>query len=359
MKNTLYLLSLISLLGCYATDKITVKNVQDLATYGSNTFIYSLPQTRIKINVSAVRNYTVPGPYYQYAEKYLGLSGVSTAVEKWELTCIDLVNIDEPDPEYYYAVEAIKSDMLLKSVLEMSETGLILKVDASNPFVQYIPDYSNYAEERHFTDLSIKRNFIDPADPEKIKSKKGSSLTEVPTGKDRGGIKSVEQKAEEAAKFIYKIRKRRFKLLSGQYDTFPEGVALETSIRELNKLEEEYLSLFLGKTYTDTLSKSFNYIPKPDLEMDRFVICYFSVETGFEDSQVGAGKSLVLELKDMQLTAPLDRLGMPLAGNNGKNCLMYRIPDKAAIQVYYGSLTSIEGEIKVYQYGTIVPYCLE
>jgi hypothetical protein len=356
MRKLICLLNFIFIFGCSASDKIIVRNVQDLTAYGPNTFIYSLPRTKIKINISALRHYTIPGPYYQYAEKYLGLTGVSSAVKTWELNRIDFETIDEPDPDYYYAVEANKSEELLKNVLAMSEAGLILKVDASNPFVQYIPEYSNYSDQKHFTDLSIKRNYIDPNEPEKVKIKKSNFHNEPPTRKQKAGIKTIEQKAEEAANFIYKIRKRRFKLIAGQYDTFPDGVALEMSIRELSKLEEDYLSLFVGKTYTDTVYKSFYYIPQPDLEIDRFVICYFSTETGFEDSQVGAGKSLVLELKDMQLTASLDKLEMPSSGN--KNCLMYRIPDKASVNIYNGSLTSIEGEIKVYQYGTLAPYCI-
>jgi hypothetical protein len=358
MKKIIYFLGILIALACSSSEKITVKNVQDLTSYGNNTFIYSLPRTKINIHITAIRKYTVPGPYCQYSEKLIGLSGVSLPIEKWEIEKIDIATTDEPDPDYYYAVEAPLSENILNHVVGLSDAGLIVKVDDSNPFVQYIPDYSGYSGQDHFTDLSIKRNYIDPNDPEKVKAKKNSQISDIPTGKQKAGIKTIDQKAEEAANFIFKIRKRRFKLLAGQYDSFPDGVALETSIRELNKLENEYLSLFIGKTYTDTLKKVFFYIPQPDQEIDRNIICYFSDETGFEESQAGDGKSLVLELKDMQYTAPLDRLGMPSSTNNGKNCLLYRIPDKASMHIYFGSLTTVEGEIKVYQYGTLAPYCI-
>jgi hypothetical protein len=358
MKKITYLLSLFTIITCSATDKISIKNVSDLTAYGPNTFVYSLPRTRIKINVSALRLYTVPGPYAQYAEKYMGMEGQSTVSEKWEIKGVDFETFEEPDPDYYYAIEIEKGGDILKNVLEISQAGLILKVDASNPFVQYLPDYSTYQDQRHFTDLSIKKNYIDPNDPEKVKAKKSDFPEDIPTGKHKPGVKSTEEKAEEAANFILKIRKRRFKLISGQYDSFPGEASIETSVRELNKLEQSYLSLFIGKTYTDTLTKTFYYIPQPDQEIDRFVICYFSSNTGFEDTQEGTGKSLVLELKDLQLTAPLDRLEMTTNRNDGANCMMYRIPDKASVRIYFGSLVTMEGEVKVFQYGTLVPYCI-
>lgn len=357
MRKTIILLGLINIFSCFAADKVTIKNVRDLTSYGPNTFVYSLPRSRIRINITAIRQYTVAGPYNEYAEKYLGMSGQSTSSEKWEINRIDLESYDEPDADYYYAIESSNSESLLKNIIGITEAGLILKVDATNPFVQYIPDYSNYANVIHFTDLSIKKNFIDPNDPEKTKTKKSDFPDDIPTGKHKAGLKNIEEKAEEAANFILKIRKRRFKLISGQYDSTRGEAALETSIRELNRLEQNYLSLFIGKTYTDTLKKTFYYIPQPDQEIDRFVICYFSDKGGFEETQEGSGKSLVLELKDMQMTSPLDRLEMPLKSNSN-NCLIYRMPDKATVHVYFGSLTILEGEVKVYQYGTLVPYCI-
>jgi hypothetical protein len=106
------------------------------------------------------------------------------------------------------------------------------------------------------------------------------------------------------------------------------------------------------------LHRTFFYIPKPGSDIDRNVICRFSTETGFEDAQSNEGKPLVLELTDMQLTEPLDRLEMPVTKNNDNNCILYRIPDKASVHVYYGSLPYIEGEFKIYQYGTLAPYCI-
>jgi len=356
MKKILCLLAIAATIWCGAADKITVKNVQDLTAYGPNSFVYSLPRTRLKIDVYAIRNYTVPGPYCQYSEKLLNMKGSSSnPSEKWELAKVDVKVIEEPDPDYFYAVESKNSEQILKNVLGLNESGLILKVDDYNSFVQFMPEKSNYQNEVHFTDLSIYRN-INGSSESDSKDKKHDFPTDTPTGKDKGKFKTMEQKAEEAANFIFKTRKRRFKLLSGQYDSFPDGAALAISVRELDRIEQEYVSLFIGKTYADTLLKSFYYVPKPTTDIDRFVITYLSSETGFDDKATGAGKTLVLELKNLQVTTSLSRLQMPKGG--GSNCLLYRVPDKAIMHIYYGSIATVEGEIKVYQYGSMVPYCL-
>ena len=83
----------------------------------------------------------------------------------------------------------------------------------------------------------------------------------------------MEDKAREAAAFIYKIRKRRFKLISGQYDTHPESTALETAVRELNELEDNYLALFIGRYTTDTLTHRYQYIPTSGSTPERAIIC--------------------------------------------------------------------------------------
>jgi hypothetical protein len=74
------------------------------------------------------------------------------------------------------------------------------------------------------------------------KGDQGSTSGGYHYNRNDGDIKSLEEKAEEAAAFIYKLRKRRFKLLVGQEQPVPDGNALDISIRELDELEKEYLS---------------------------------------------------------------------------------------------------------------------
>lgn len=358
MKKFSYILLLLFVtFACVSKSKITVTNIQDLAAYTENSIVYSIPRSRIALTTIAVRHFTIPGPYRNYAEKYLGIKNTpSISKTEWELNNVVLDVIQQADPDYYFSVQTSNPKTTFDEFLELTEGGMALKLDDHNSFFQFKKSFEDIPEPIHFTDLSVKKNLLES------KSKVNFSQVDVPVdlpfSKQKKGIKTINQKAEEAANFIIKIRKRRFKLLSGQYDVFPEGIALETSINELNKLEKEYLYLFIGKTYSDTITKTFFFIPQTNQELERYVFCRFSDETGFHDALGTVGKPLVMELRNMHFTEVLHNLQFPLSGPTYENILFYRIPDMASVKIFYSSKTIIEAEIKICQYGALVPWSI-
>ncbi|MBN2522546.1 MAG: DUF4831 family protein [Bacteroidales bacterium] len=357
MKNKTGVLILLILFACSPVSKINVTNIQDLESYQENSIIYSIPRTRLVLTVTAVRHYTVPGPYNKYAEKYIGIENAPSVSEvKWELNTVALSSCQQPDPDYCFSVQSDDPELVLQKFMMLTGEGMILKPDENNPFVQFEGILDEGPEPIHFKDLSVKRNLIEPGSSAKSAGKK-TTVDLAVTGQNRD-IKSIEQKAQEAANFIIKIRKRRFKLLAGQYEVFPEGKALEISIQELNHLEEEYISLFAGKTYSDTITRSFYYIPQVNQEPERYVFFRFSDETGFHDALGSVGKPLVLELRNMHFTQVLQNLHFPLSGPTYENVLFYRIPDMASVKVFYSSNTILEAEIKIFQYGSVVPWSI-
>ncbi len=351
--NTLFVLLLL-IFACSPASKITVTNIQDLASYNENSIIYSLPRSRIVLRASAVRHHTIPGPYNKYAEKFLGIQDApSISKTEWELEHVALDAIQQPDPDYYFSVQTDNPGLFFNEFLKLTQDGMILKLDDYNPFIEFEKIYEDIPESIHFTDLSVKSNRIEMGD--KTKSSQRKVPVDLAVTKQKQGTKTIQQKAEEAANYIIKIRKRRFKLLAGQYDVFPDGKALEISVKELNALEKEYLSLFVGKTYRDTVTKTFYYVPQISQELERNVLCRFSDETGFQDALGTVGKPLVLELRNMHFTQVLHNLQFPISGPVYENILFYRIPDMASVKVFYSSNTIIDAEIKVFQYGSVVP----
>jgi len=355
MKNNTGVLILLLLIACSPASKISVTNIQDLASYEENSIIYTIPRTRLVLTATAIRHYTVPGPYNRYAEKFLGMKDAPSISEtEWELNSIALTSYQEPDPDYYFSVQTNDPELVLQKFMMLTGKGMILKPDENNLFVQFEGIFDEGPEPIHFKDLSVKRNLIEPGSSAKSAEKK--TTIDLPVTGQNMGAKSIEQKAEEAANFIIKIRKRRFKLLAGQYEVFPEGKALEISVQELNQLEEEYISLFAGKTYSDTITRSFYYVPQVNQELERYVFFRFSDETGFHDALETIGKPLVLELRNMHFTEVLHNMHFPLSGPTYENVLFYRIPDMASVKVFYSSNTILEAEIKIFQYGSIVPW---
>ena len=355
MKRLYRLIIIILLSGCSSMGKISVTNVHDLAAFQENSYIYALPRTRVTVGIVALRHQVIPGPYNAYAEKFLGIKGASSiSTASWELKETYLNTSREPDPDQYYSLEADNPSSDINHLMKFTDSGLIIDNQELTPFIHSRSYFDDRPEPLHFTDMSVKRNRIETAE------KKTKGVTEVtvdmPVTKSAPGLKTTEKKAEEAANFIIKIRKRRFKLLAGQYEVFPEGTALETSVRELDELEKEYLSLFIGKVYTDTVERVFQYTPQPGQSLERNVICRFSDETGIQDAMSLSGMPIVLELKNMEFTVALRDVQNPYSGPTYENIIYYRIPEKAYSRIFYGSTILLESEIEVLQYGVLIPF---
>jgi hypothetical protein len=357
MKKLHQLFLLLFLFACSPGGKISITNIHDLAAFQENSFIYALPRTRIRITVLAISHSVVPGPYNAYAEKYLGIKdAISLSKTDWEIKEVHIGTFEEPDPDYYYSLQTNNPAKAINSLVSFSESGLIIDQSKFTPYYLEKEIIEDAPEPLHFEDLSIKRNI----ESTNVKTKPGTTakIADVPATKTESKVKSLEQKAEEAANFIIKIRKRRFKLLAGQYEVFPEGIALETSIRELDELESEYLSLFTGKVYSDTVKRVFYYVPRVGQTLERNIFCRFSDELGFQDALSVSGKPLVLELKSLEFTVALRDVQNPYMGPTYNNIIYYRIPDKASARVLYGSTNIVESEIGIYQYGVLVPYSI-
>ncbi len=68
------------------------------------------------------------------------------------------------------------------------------------------------------------------------------------------------KKAEIVAKQIYRIRDARMAILSGESEHAPaDGKAMELTLKELNRQEEELTALFLGVTYSTPHTQTIEY----------------------------------------------------------------------------------------------------
>lgn len=354
MKKPIYLIAILFFFACSPAGKLSLTNIHDLAAFQENSFIFALPRTRIRMRIIAVSHFTVPGPYNAYAEKYLGIKGApSMSATEWELNGVYMDSFQEPDPDHYYSLQTDNPGPAISNLFKFSEAGIIIDHNEFSPYMLNRELNEDIPEPIHFTDLSVKRNLA--GDDERKQKESSQVPPDLPVTKPKSGVKSIEMKAEEAANFILKIRKRRFKLLAGQYDVFPDGQALKKSIKELNELEKEYLSLFIGRIYTDTTERVFFYTPQPGQTLERNVFCRFSEDSGIQDAISLSGKPLVLELKSLEFNAALKDIQNPFTGPTFENIIYYRIPEKAFARVLYGSSNLIESEIEVFQYGVLVP----
>ncbi|MGC9341859.1 MAG: DUF4831 family protein, partial [Bacteroidales bacterium] len=238
--------------------------------------------------------------------------------------------------------------------LRLSKYGFIL--DPTNNINQEIglESSGDFPGVPVFTDLSVKRNLTEVTDTLYKTIISDSSYVRVPVLRKQREAKTIEQKAEEAANFIIKIRKRRFKLLAGQYEIFPEGRALAISVDELDKLEKEYLELFIGKRIKQTFRRSFVITPESLKSEQNFVVARFSPFTGVVDAEGSSETPLNLEVAPLGKLKSLGTTIQPY--QTAENTLIYRIPDLADVTLSIQSEVLYQGRMQIYQAGEKVGY---
>jgi hypothetical protein len=228
-------------------------------------------------------------------------------------------------------------------ILDMS------RLNYRNVFYNGIPQR---LDEPYFTDLSVKRNFEAEKDIEVSKVMPDTNYLSKPAGKTHLREKTVEQKAEEAANFLIKLKKRRFKMVSGQIDSMPQGEAMGDALMGLASLEENYLSLFIGKRTVIHHQRIYHFAPVSGKKTDRIVLFRFSDTEGFVDARETRGKPVLLDIANNNKTRGLEQAGSTFSTT--ANTLLYRVPDQAAIRLIWGEAVMADAIFPVFQSGAMV-----
>ena len=276
--NTIVFLSLVFLVSCKSSSETRVTKIENVNTLSEGGVIYALPRTNLKFTIEASRTDIIPGPYCEYAEKYMGLENVpEEKISIWEITNIKVNTFNDLDPEQYYLLEP--SGKLNFDFNKLIESGHILPVNKSveDNFENEFYGIKNVNNEIVYTDLSVSKY----VGKEKVtfykKVQRDSLFVKVPVTQTQSIYKSFEDKAEEAADFIFMIREKRFELLTGMADYYPEGQSLKAAIEELKRLEDEYLALFIGKSFASDYSASFGFTPTNKELSQPYILFRFNI----------------------------------------------------------------------------------
>lgn len=235
-----------------------------VATLSPKGLIYALPKTCFKIHVQALHTSVLPGPYAPFAEKYLGISNVAlSAKNQWEIESINIFPYIEADLNTLFVVEPTPDFNL--GFLRLTSEGLIIPAGSAYFFG---PEQDNFQQKeplglKGFYDLSPTPFIAAEKTTYYSRVLKDSVFVKVPVHKTVVVEKGIEDKAREAAEFIFSLRKRRFELLSGDADFVAEGKAVEAVLNEIRRLENEYLTLFTGKQLFSHLEQWFYHTPEP------------------------------------------------------------------------------------------------
>ena len=320
-----------------------------------NAFMYYLPQTTLEIKIKVTTETLVPGPYSKYAEKYLCIKNVATSsVSDVKIENIDINEIAQPDPNACFMVVCDR-----EANLNYNSRGVIVGYNCGEESVGYQYAESHFSKKTDiatplFTDYGVKQNFTKNTDTTYKVVEVDSVFQKIPIYNKVIISKDEEMKAEEAANYIIKIRKRLFKVLTAQFDTDTPPTDIEIMVNELKNMENRYLELFVGKIERETREYVFYYTPQPDLSEEKIPICYITDNDEVVEKKVENSEPVYLVLKNAQVTKDVDNFygrQYTLKKKEKNMGLYYRIPSDISLSVDFDDFTYYKSVVAIPQCG--------
>lgn len=304
--------------------------------------VYSLPRTGIRVYVKAEKETFRPGPYAAYAEQLLGIKNVKTrAAVNWAVEEIKIDVFSEPDPEQVFKAMGDGASMV-----SLSADGCLAGINSKTTSEKPANAVTNTVGEKpEFDDNSFFEYFTDSPLYTAGDSTNNYRPVKIPD----------EQKISKAAQRILECRRLQYEIAAGLVDEFhPDGEAYKASLKELKKIESDYLSLFVGKTTYDKGNFSFDYVPKSGGKSE--AIFRISEENGIVPAPDLTGKPVMIEFDiDKELAqkySGMVKSDNPAAGQSG---VFYRIPGRATVKLINDMNVVATARLTIAQFGAVAP----
>lgn len=346
------LLILLLALSCTPSNYISVVDYRPGETVSNQAFIYALPQTVVRVDVDVVRSTYLHGPYARYAAQYLGIekAGQQDSIH-WKINGINIHTYQQADAGHIYSVRTGELPVSFQGLFTMTREGIILDL-ARQTDKSTEDEYIDELEDKGlvFTDLSLEGNLGIVKDTLYRLVFRDTAFVKTPLIQQKVQEKSVSKLANEAANYIFDIREARFFLITGDNSVLPDGEAMQASIDEMKRLEKEYLALFTGKTFHDTLSFSYEFIPTQSNEQEEYVMFRFSPKLGILPDNFRTGDVVALSLKALGSDLPVSEKPSPEVQNR----VFYRMANPTEIKIKKSGATIAATRRLISQYGPVL-----
>lgn len=288
--------------------------------------VYSLPQTALKVEVTATHTVTKRGPYYLYARKSIGAQDVVMEdSEKWVIAGIKVTPYGVPDSGTQYLMQ-----------LKPGATTFVA-VDADGML------------------LSINKEVNAP--DAQASDRTGDPDTQWPTGReyldfvdeDFVASQSPARQAQLLAESLMEVRESRLALTRGTAETMPtDGKQLELMLQSLARQESALAAAFTGSVTSEKVTRTFSFVPDGETNQILFRLSDFA---GFVAPDDLSGDAVNISISAVnQAKMPLDSKGeekkLP------KNAVIYNLPGSAMVTISSLGRNLYEEEVPMAQFGT-------
>ncbi|MGL4292601.1 MAG: DUF4831 family protein [Bacteroidales bacterium] len=322
-----WILSLVSLAGICVFAQETVK----ITAGKHNDFglAYSLPNTMIDVQVNVTRVSVKAGPYYQYAERYLGVQEIITEdMQYWVMNDIEMKPVAVANPEEAYLV----------------------KFKSGNPPSMYL------STEGTLLSINMPPVTMDTPAAKITPAQKGSSTpTYSVLTEEQLAAGSTAKMAEMAAKQIYRLRESRLNLVTGDVDQLPaDGESFKLIMKQLDDQEAVLTAMFLGTTQKENIIKTIRV--NPATKSGKEILFRFSKYLGVVDNDNLAGVPVYL---NVNITEDLRPDNSPEAQKKKKDKnkgVAYIVPGKAELTLSAENKTWKSQEFSIAQLGEVMQF---
>jgi hypothetical protein len=289
--------------------------------------VYYMPQTHLCVTIEYTCTQATPGPFYQYAQRYLGTCSVVTEESiSYQLQQIRVNSFVSADSTRAYKVIAQKG--VNAQLLSLSEDGRLLG-------------------------YNIGQSKIDATSTEAIEftSPETAPTALMPLLEEQFMAGSIAKMAEGAAKMIYRIREARLNLLASEVEQTPaDGMAMQLVLKQLDEQEKALTELFVGSIRQTQHNYHVTYTPTDAVENE--VFCRFSKHTGIVSKEDLSGEPIYISLlahkQHLGESVLLDSKGVL------PSQVYYNLPGQADVTISFQN-QSLKSILPIAQWGVAIP----
>ena len=285
---------------------------------------YALPRTVIQLDLMVDKTELVEGPFSDYAY-LIGANDVITSNDvEYVLRDVVMSTYAEADPNatFFVAMNAKKGEA---QPFYLNSKGILEGVGMVNE-TPYNP-----------TTPSVKVPVS--ANNKTFKYQYSSSRSE-------------DQQARTAAEMISRIREEKIKLITGFQETAFTLDTYRQMYADLDEMEAEYLSLFVGKRVVTPIVQTVYVTLSKDVPLQ--TVGSFSKDSGFT-TNLYEGDNITVQAISLQTTGNINALSQSAVETiSHENKLFYRIPETVYLKVSLGDDTLVERRETLTQFGVFM-----
>lgn len=293
---------------------------------------YCLPKVSYTLKVKAEAVCYIPGPYAEYAEKELGMKPQALkSREQWKIKSVRIIPFFVPDENAVYAMTATGDYHSV--LLSLSPEGFLagiaagpLAMNVQKEEIIYRAPGMNPQREIDMTQLRTYNPLKEMLDTNYVEQEIDGVMKKIWDPIVRYEAKTKQDLMTEAVKEIFRIRSERVKLLAAENE-IPDGKSLQVILEEFDRMEKDYLSLFMGKEVIKSIERMF--VCTLEKENEAVVAFRFSDSEGFVDRKNVSATAYSLVADNVMVPAGND---IALTEQT-QSVIYYRVPAVADVKL--------------------------